>query len=658
MKKNSIYPNFFIVGVPKAGTSSIGHYLNQHPDVYISSIKEPFFFSKDICEKDFDSDYRRRAALDVDAYLRHSPLPKKHIAHITDYSHYMELFRDVEKEKAIGELSTGYLYSSQAAEEIFRFNPAAKIVMVLRHPVERAYSHYQMHIRDFMQFDYNFLSALEEDISTVEKGWGKSHLYVELGLYFNQVKRYLDLFPKEQVKIFLYEDLQRDQAQFMEELFTFLEVDTLKSAAINYSERKNSARYPKVKISKNLAGTVNFFRNYIARKMPDKIKDLIRVALFSNKKLPRLQRHEFAHALKLFEADIQKLSILTKRDLQSWLQWPGERRTLPVAKNPLKVLVVTNMYPSAGEASWRGVFIKEQIDTLSAMFDDIYFDVLQIKGGGAKGGWKINYLLALWRYFGMLKKSKYDIVWAHHSLCVFLAAMHKNIPLLYSIHEGGIGMRSKVSSVNGALKLSNHALYVNKDSFDTSEHANKYFCPSGVDIGKFRCLDRGECRLKLGLDPDKYYVFFPASPERPEKNAAFAYSFMEKNPAWLTSENIDFVFGGDIENDLMPTWMNAVDCLVSFSNYESDGMVFKEAMACNLPVVSFSVGNAPIYFKGNVAGSIIARDHEELKRSICYWKQIGRSKGRDHLLFLQMDRHSVAHQIRKIFEAIVRRGAA
>lgn len=652
MKKNNSQPNFFVVGAPKSGTSSLSHYLRQHPDVYVSPIKEPFFFAKDIREEDFSADYRGRAALDMDAFLRHEPLPTKHIAHIADQSQYLELFREVRNEKAVGELSTGYLYSSRAAEEIFKFNPSSKIVMVLRNPVERAYSHYQMHIRDFMQFDYDFINALEEDVHTAEKGWGRSHLYVELGLYYDQVRRYLDWFPQRQVKVFLYEELVRNPAHFMKELYTFLEVDPALAPALDYSERKNGALYPKLKVGKLLGMPVNLIRNSLVRHMPAAVKDLIRATLFSARKLPRLERHQFEHAVKYFEADIRKLSALLNRDLESWLHWRAVGSAPVADRSQLKVLVVTNMYPSYGDESWRGVFIKNQINTLSTLFPGVHFDILHIKGGVSKGGRKINYVSGLWRFLTMIDRSRCDIIWAHHSLCVLLAFMRKKIPLLYSLHEGQ-GRNSFFSLVGRAEKLSDHVLYVNKGAFEASGHANKYFCPSGVDTGKFCCLDRAECRLKLGLDPGKYYVFFPASPKRPEKNAAFAYSFAGKYKSWLERENIEFVFGGGVESESMPIWMNAMDCMVSFSDYESDGMVFKEAMACNLPVITFDVGNARIYFGDGIAGSIIGRDYEALQERLAHWKGRGRSKGRDFLLALGMDARSVAHQVKQIFEKIV-----
>ena len=314
-------PNFFVVGAAKAGTSSLGNYLSQHPEVYISPIKEPLFFSKDICRENFRSEYLMSVgSLDVNAYLSNHPLPRKPIAHIDDRAQYLELFREVECEKAIGELSTSYLYSNCAAENIFKFNSSAKIIMVLRQPVERAYSHYQMAIRDFVDFDYDFISALERDFVVMEKGWGRSHLYIELSLYFEQVRRYLDIFPEDQVKIFLYDDLKHDPVKFMVEIFEFLDVDASHVMTINLFEHKNVASFPRYKFSSRYEKLLNISRRYISA-APEGYKNLIRGMVFSNKHLPKLQRYEFDHAMKYFDEDIYKLSALIKRDLRNWYQY-------------------------------------------------------------------------------------------------------------------------------------------------------------------------------------------------------------------------------------------------------------------------------------------------------------------------------------------------
>jgi len=101
----------------------------------------------------------------------------------------------------------------------------------------------------------------------------------------------------------------------------------------------------------------------------------------------------------------------------------------------------------------------------------------------------------------------------------------------------------------------------------------------------------------------------------------------------------------------MAVTMNAADILLSFSDYESDGMTFKEAMACNLPVITFDVGNCQLYFDDEKSGSIIAPDDDSLKRSIVYWLE-NKSTGRDKLLQLAMDLNSVAGKVSAIYQDV------
>lgn len=311
-------PNFFVVGAAKAGTSSLATILAAHPDVYVSPIKEPHFFCDDIRLADFRAEYRKSSSFNVAKYLQKRPLPHKHIAYIEDAPSYLDLFREVKGEKALGELSTGYLYSSTAAENLFKFNPNAKIVMILRQPVERAYSHYLMNLREWLDLEAPFIHALERDFAARVKGWGISQLYVELGLYSDQVSRYLRLFPESQIKIFLYEDFKNDPVGFIKELCTFLEIAPFAMSARYVSELENAAAVPKYHISAAYLPILNALKRNVGAILPDEAKKWIKNLVLSKDRVPKLRNEEFERALTYFSEDIGKLSALIKRDLQSW----------------------------------------------------------------------------------------------------------------------------------------------------------------------------------------------------------------------------------------------------------------------------------------------------------------------------------------------------
>lgn len=140
MKTESRKPDFFIVGAPKAGTTSIYSYLVQHPEIFMPARKEPYFFGQ----------WRRNSEEDLRDYLR--------------------LFRGVPESKVAGEASTTYLYLQSAAEEIKAFRPDAKIIIMLRNPVDRAYSQYWHHVR-LGWVEASFEEELEAEEARLREGW-------------------------------------------------------------------------------------------------------------------------------------------------------------------------------------------------------------------------------------------------------------------------------------------------------------------------------------------------------------------------------------------------------------------------------------------------------------------------------------------------------
>jgi hypothetical protein len=138
-------PNFFLVGAPKTGTTSLYHYLKQHPDIYLSAVKEPCFFASEMRPDNFSQEFATSIRLSSQNLLKYLDGPMSGPnpgGIITDWSHYLELFKNVSTETAIGEASVCYLWSATAAGNIHARIPHAKIVVILRDPVERAFSQY------------------------------------------------------------------------------------------------------------------------------------------------------------------------------------------------------------------------------------------------------------------------------------------------------------------------------------------------------------------------------------------------------------------------------------------------------------------------------------------------------------------------------------
>ncbi len=309
-------PNFFIVGSAKSGTTSIYNYLKQHPDIFMSPIKETHHFSTDIDSSKFRLDYAANLNINIDAWLEGDQ--KKEIFHafVKTQNKYEKLFKHAEKQTAVGEVTNSYLYSTEAAKNIATRFPDGKIIMILRNPVERAFSHFLMDLKSGLENE-SFINAFKKDVAKPVKGWGISNVYFEIGMYYEQVKRYLDTFPKEQIKIILYDDYRRDARITLKEICNFLSVDS--SFRFEFSKEHNKAMIPRTKVV-SLMMRQKGFKNIVKELFPKSWKKAISKIFFTDKNLPKLTIEDRKYLIKLYTEDIQKLSQLINRDLSDWIK--------------------------------------------------------------------------------------------------------------------------------------------------------------------------------------------------------------------------------------------------------------------------------------------------------------------------------------------------
>lgn len=311
-------PTFLVVGAVKAGTTSLHEYLNQHPGIFMSPVKETNFFSDaDMQFGKFNVDYRQDIDCDIEKYLA-GPMDKKiHIAHIRTWDQYTRLFRDVTNQKAIGEVSNSYLYCPSTADAIHSRLPEVKIVMILRNPVERLFSQYLMNLKLGKIITGDLLTEIQKDRDKKDKGWGVSHLYLEVGMYYEQVKRYLDIFSKDKVHIILYDDFKKAPAATMQRLFDFLGVDPL--FQLDMSLKYNEAGLPRF-------GKLNYWLTQtgiygLSKKLfPDSLKSRIKSLIYTKKNIPVISEQEKQWLIHYYAEDIRRLEKLLNTSLQHWLQ--------------------------------------------------------------------------------------------------------------------------------------------------------------------------------------------------------------------------------------------------------------------------------------------------------------------------------------------------
>ena len=295
-------PNFLIIGAMKAGTTALYTYLEQHPQVYMSPVKEPNFFAFE------DERMGFLAPQDQEGINRTS---------VTDIEAYRALFKGVTNEVALGEASHWYLYSPKAPGRIRHHIPDAKLIAVLRDPVERAYSQFLHFVRDGQEPLSDFALAVQEEERRIRNNWAFGR-YASRGFYHAQLKRYFDAFDRRQIKVYLYEDLSADPVGVIQDIFRFIGVD--------------EAFVPEMSVKPNVSGVPRNRTLHALLTRPQRIKAVLQPHLPAgvlrlasdlrdrNLAKPQLAPEVRRQMIEMYREDILKLQDLIDRDLSKWLE--------------------------------------------------------------------------------------------------------------------------------------------------------------------------------------------------------------------------------------------------------------------------------------------------------------------------------------------------
>ncbi len=297
-------PNFLIIGAAKAGTTALYYYLKQHPQIFMSPVKEPNFFALEGQKPNF------RGPGDGEAINRFS---------ITDIEAYQALFEGAENALAVGEASPLYLYSPDAPKRIRRHIPNAKLIAILRNPVDRAYSAFLHLLRDGREPHTDFRKALLEEERRIQEHWEHIWHYKAVGFYYIQLMRYYDLFDRDQIRIYLYEDLKEKPIELSRDVFRFLGVNA--DFKPDMSLRFNVSGVPRNKIIHAFLSKPHPIKSLFKPLIPVKLRQRLVVTLRNR----NLAKPEFPIAVRrelveLYREDILKLQALIKRDLSHWLR--------------------------------------------------------------------------------------------------------------------------------------------------------------------------------------------------------------------------------------------------------------------------------------------------------------------------------------------------
>lgn len=274
-----------IIGAHKAGTSSLSYYLSQHPDIFMPLLKEARFFAYD----QNNPDHRRK-------------VPQ--VFPVATLEEYERLFDGVKKERAIGEATPEYLCSPIAATYIKKHIPQAKLIAILRNPIDRAYSGYQMEVRS---------KRLQGPLPP--KSFNENERWIKTSFYFNNLKRYFDNFSSSQIQVFIFEDMVSDVLGTVKEIFQFLEVDDAFVPSITV---KNSGGVIKHKQLHKLLRDRRSFR-IIKPFIPYRLRTIVHnLRNKCREKAPPLPKEMREQLAELYRADIERLEELLNKDLSIW----------------------------------------------------------------------------------------------------------------------------------------------------------------------------------------------------------------------------------------------------------------------------------------------------------------------------------------------------
>jgi len=312
-QKKRKHPDFLLVGAMKTGTTSIYNVLKKHPNVFCSPIKEPNYYCTDISElvKVKDNQWH---ILPIETEHELSKAIKKGsiCEHVINKKIYSSLFENAEPNQTAGEFSVAYMPSTTAAIEISKDCPDARIIMVLRCPIERALSDFSMCLMLGLERG-TFSNMIAENINL-----DNPSRYLSYGLYYEQVKRYLDVFSREQVLILQQEELKSNFLETMEKIYRHIGVEIPEKENIRNpkSFERTEARAPFINSLMYKTGLKRLISKLIPRSFVNYGKSLF---YKKSSSVSQIDKRDRELLVRFYKKDVELLSALIDQDLLNWL---------------------------------------------------------------------------------------------------------------------------------------------------------------------------------------------------------------------------------------------------------------------------------------------------------------------------------------------------
>jgi hypothetical protein len=303
-------PDFFIAGVPKAGTTALHSALARHPDLFMSAVKEPKFFLTD------GPPPAEGGPGDVKTYREH----------IWRREEYEALFDAAPAGTLKGESTPFYLFSQAALGRIRAMIPEARLIIVLRDPVERAHSNWAHMWSAGLDPCEDFLEACAQEEQRVAAGWADFWRYTGLGMYGEQLRHLYCVFPPEHVLVFRYRRLLTDPVSALDRVCAFLGVP---AGLITEVPRENVTAHPRPSVRHRVVATgrrasaavSTLLPGHLGAGLTDQLEHLLQADGEPRRPLTTEQREAL---IPRFEADIRLLEAITGEDFADWLAPRGD----------------------------------------------------------------------------------------------------------------------------------------------------------------------------------------------------------------------------------------------------------------------------------------------------------------------------------------------
>jgi hypothetical protein len=276
-------PSFVVAGTQKAATTWLYECLNEHPAVHVSSIKELHYF----CDP--------------------SSCPKSRQAKGLEW--YRDQFEGPPQYTTWGELSIDYMFYPEIAQKLYDINPEMKILFILRDPVERAYSAYWMHRRNHLDYP-PFSDFVDREYDLVARGF-----------YHDQIQKYREVFPDNQILMLIYEDIAKDPHAFTSRVFNFLGVDgdfNAKSALQLIAETKQLNPYLSRGLYRYAARVLRFPPALWIWRLFKRLTGIKRRRAGADSKYPKMPNADRDRLAETYHDSNEKLFELLGRRISEW----------------------------------------------------------------------------------------------------------------------------------------------------------------------------------------------------------------------------------------------------------------------------------------------------------------------------------------------------